>query len=63
MINVGVVLVLEQQSQLYRQLVSGLSIYRFKNRTDGNKIIAINGMLSLKNHSFLGVDKNGCVYY
>ena len=32
----------------------------FKNRTDGNKEIAINAMLaSQENHSFLGVDNNG----
>lgn len=50
------------ESQLHRQLASGLSMaIGFKNRTDGNKIIAINGMLSCKEpHSFLGVDINGC---
>lgn len=50
------------ESQLHRQLASGLSMaIGFKNRTDGNKIIAINGMLSSKEpHSFLGVDINGC---
>jgi len=49
------------ESQLHRQLASGLSMaIGFKNRTDGNKIIAINGMLSSKEgHSFLGVDING----
>ena len=50
------------ESQLHRQLASGLSMgIGFKNRTDGNKIIAINGMLSCKEpHSFLGIDINGC---
>ncbi len=50
------------ESQLHRQLASGLSMaIGFKNRTDGNKIIAINGMLSSREpHSFMGVDMNGC---
>ena len=50
------------ESQLHRQLASGLSMaIGFKNRTDGNKIIAVNGMLSCKEpHSFLGIDINGC---
>ena len=50
------------ESQLHRQLASGLSMaIGFKNRTDGNKIIAINGMLSSREpHSFLGIDMNGC---
>ena len=50
------------ESQLHRQLASGLSMnIGFKNRTDGNIDIAINGMLSAKiAHSFLGVDINGC---
>ena len=50
------------ESQLHRQLASGLSMaIGFKNRTDGNKIIAINGMLSSRDpHSFLGIDMNGC---
>lgn len=50
------------ESQLHRQLASGLSMaIGFKNRTDGNKIIAINGMLSSKEpHSFMGIDMNGC---
>jgi len=49
------------ESQLHRQLASGLSIsIGFKNRTDGNIDVAINGMLSSKNpHSFLGIDING----
>ena len=49
------------ESQLHRQLASGLSIsIGFKNRTDGNIDVAINGMLSAKNaHSFLGIDMNG----
>jgi len=50
------------ESQLHRQLSSGLSMpIGFKNRTDGNIEIAINGMLSSKEpHSFLGIDMNGC---
>ena len=49
------------ESQLHRQLASGLSMaIGFKNRTDGNKEIAVNGMLSSKiPHSFLGIDING----
>ena len=49
------------ESQLHRQLASGLSMaIGFKNRTDGNKQIAINAMLaSQESHSFLGVDNNG----
>ena len=49
------------ESQLHRQLASGLSMaIGFKNRTDGNKEIAINAMLaSQESHSFLGVDNNG----
>ena len=50
------------ESQLHRQLASGLSMnIGFKNRTDGNIDIAINGMLSARHaHSFLGIDMNGC---
>ena len=50
------------ESQLHRQLVSGLSMpMGFKNRTDGNCEIAINGILSAKEcHSFFGIDINGC---
>ena len=42
------------ESQLHRQLASGLSMFiGFKNRTDGNINIAINGMLSSREkHSF-----------
>ena len=49
------------ESQLHRQLASGLSMaIGFKNRTDGNKDIAINAMLaSQEKHSFLGVNING----
>jgi len=49
------------ESQLHRQLASGLSMaIGFKNRTDGNKEIAINAMLaSQEKHSFLGVNING----
>ena len=50
------------ESQLHRQLASGLSMsIGFKNRTDGDALVAINGMLSSKiPHSFLGIDINGC---
>jgi len=50
------------ESQLHRQLASGLSMpIGFKNRTDGNCEIAINGILSAKeSHSFFGIDINGC---
>ncbi len=49
------------ESQLHRQLASGLSIpIGFKNGTNGNHDIAINACLSSKNpHIFLGVDING----
>lgn len=49
------------ESQLHRQLASGLSMaIGFKNRTDGNKEIAINAMLaSQEKQSFLGVNING----
>jgi 3-deoxy-7-phosphoheptulonate synthase len=49
------------ESQLHRQLASGLSMpIGFKNRTDGNCEIAINGILSTKeSHSFFGIDING----
>ena len=50
------------ESQLHRQLASGLSMsIGFKNRTDGDVMVAINGILSAKNpHAFLGIDINGC---
>lgn len=50
------------ESQLHRQLASGLSMsIGFKNRTDGDYDIAINAILSAKEpHSFLGIDMNGC---
>lgn len=49
------------ESQLHRQLASGLSMFiGFKNRTDGNIEIAINAMLAAQNaHTFLGIDING----
>tara|TARA_Y100000768_G_scaffold96675_2_gene70419 strand:- start:3488 stop:4519 length:1032 start_codon:yes stop_codon:yes gene_type:complete len=49
------------ESQLHRQLASGLSMpIGFKNRTDGNVEIAMNAILSAKNpHTFMGVDING----
>ena len=49
------------ESQLHRQLVSGLSIpMGFKNGTSGNTDISVNGCISSKaKHSFLGINKNG----
>ncbi len=49
------------ESQLHRQLASGLSMFiGFKNRTDGNIDIAANAMISASDtHSFLGIDING----
>lgn len=49
------------ESQLHRQLASGLSMFiGFKNRTDGNIDVAVNAMISASdNHSFLGIDING----
>ena len=49
------------ESQLHRQLASGLSMFiGFKNRTDGDIDIAVNAMVSASDtHSFLGIDING----
>ena len=49
------------ESQLHRQLASGLSMFiGFKNRTDGNIDIAVNAMISAhEKHSFFGIDING----
>ena len=49
------------ESQLHRQLASGLSMFiGFKNRTDGDIDIAVNAMISASDtHSFLGIDING----
>ena len=49
------------QSQLHRQMSSGLSVpIGFKNTTDGNINIAINSILaSRESHTFLGIDKHG----
>ena len=49
------------ESQLHRQLASGLSMaIGFKNRTDGDIEVPINGMLSAQNnHTFLGINING----
>ena len=49
------------ESQLHRQLASGLSMFiGFKNRTDGDIDIAANAMISAGDtHSFLGIDING----
>lgn len=49
------------ESQVHRQLVSGLSMpVGFKNSTDGNVLPAINAILSSRNkHCFIGVDIRG----
>ena len=50
------------ESQLHRELASGLSMpIGFKNGTDGNIDIAIDGIQSAQTpHVFLGIDDNGC---
>jgi phospho-2-dehydro-3-deoxyheptonate aldolase len=57
--------VLEQQSQLHRQLVSGLSMpIGFKNGTDGNIDICGDAINSAKHkHCFMGInnDGNACI--
>lgn len=49
------------ESQLHRQLASGLSVpIGFKNSTDGNVKTAINSVLACKeSHTFLGINNNG----
>jgi 3-deoxy-7-phosphoheptulonate synthase len=49
------------ESQLHRQLASGLSVpIGFKNTTEGNIDVAINSVLACKeSHTFLGIDNNG----
>lgn len=49
------------ESQIHRQLVSGLSMpVGFKNGTDGSIKIAVDGILAAKaQHTFLGVDESG----
>jgi 3-deoxy-7-phosphoheptulonate synthase len=49
------------ESQIHRQLASGLSMpIGFKNLTDGNIEKAINGIKSANNpHTFLGIDESG----
>ncbi len=49
------------ESQTHREMASGLSMpIGFKNSTDGNLQVAINGMLSSRNpHHFLGIDGDG----
>ena len=49
------------ESQLHRQLASGLSVpIGFKNATSGNIKVAINSILACKEkHTFLGIDDNG----
>ena len=50
------------ESQVHRQLVSGLSMpIGFKNGTDGNIKICCDAINSSKNkHCFMGIDNNGC---
>lgn len=50
-------------SQIHRQMASGLGIpIAFKNNTDGNIDVAINGALvSSQPHVYMGIDENGAV--
>ncbi len=50
-------------SQTHRQMASGLSMpIAFKNSTDGNVDVAINGILNAAaEHSFIGVNAMGCL--
>lgn len=49
------------ESQVHREMASGLSMpIGFKNATDGDMQIAINGIISAKHsHSFIGITRNG----
>ena len=49
------------ESQTHRQMASGLSMpVGFKNSTDGNIEVAVNGLLSAREpHAFLGIDRAG----
>jgi 3-deoxy-7-phosphoheptulonate synthase len=49
------------ESQTHREMASGLSMpVGFKNRTDGNLMIAVNAMESAGHpHTFLGIDQEG----
>jgi len=49
------------ESQTHREMASGLSMpVGFKNRTDGNLLIAVNAMESAGHpHTFLGIDQEG----
>lgn len=49
------------ESQLHRQLASGLSVpIGFKNSTEGNFGVAINSVIACKSsHTFLGIDDDG----
>ena len=49
------------ESQTHRQMASGLSMpVGFKNSTDGNIEVAVNGLLSAREpHAFLGIDREG----
>ena len=49
------------ESQTHREMASGLSMpIGFKNSTDGNLQVAINGLLSARQaHHFLGIDQDG----
>jgi len=49
------------ESQTHREMASGLSMpIGFKNATDGDVQIAVNGILSAASpHSFVGIDSNG----
>lgn len=49
------------ESQTHREMASGLSMpVGFKNSTDGNLQVAIDGMVAARSrHSFLGIDQDG----
>jgi 3-deoxy-7-phosphoheptulonate synthase len=51
------------ESQIHRQMASGLSMpIGFKNGTDGNLTVAMDAVKSARSgHSFMGIDRNGKV--
>lgn len=50
------------ESQTHREMASGLSMpVGFKNGTDGSLQVAVDAMMSARSqHSFLGIDQDGC---
>ncbi len=61
MVSFGVIGARTAESQMHRQLVSGLSMpIGFKNLTDGTSLKAIHGIVSASYvQNFLGIDENG----